>query len=561
MFGSHSVASTALVDAQVSVRVPEERRIAWTAAVSILVHVIVLASVVVITAPSADFSSVPELVFDTALEDGHDTEHDDSAAVERSAAPTTMVSETSPAAIADNESFDRAPPVIASASPAPARDAPATDEKLVDLSTASASVTSLPSANVPAPDETATTENSEILTTSGESEQQLPVAAQVAKTDEPQVAIPSTQQALLAHKIVESAQGFQDTDLKETRLSWQQDGQEYSALLTRQPAADNTGIDRMIVEIVTRDHGKRMRTRMQMKRLAFSHFTQLVDRWDQEVQLHDDEIGGRFHSNTTILLGYDRAVAPKFFGKVTTAARGFTLANSSGHKDRAEIFRGGIETRAGRIDLPAKFLPFAASPGAQKVAVQSYNSDTRITFYADGTYGWCPAGSKDPEQRQPLSSATTYIVGARNVTFYVKGTVSGKVLVYSPDLIVVEGHLVYAHDPRASVASEDYLGLVSDNYVEVARQHITGRGDLEIDGALYAKRRFVVEDEHAPGSATLYIYGSLTAGSISATEPRYSTRITFDPRFEEQRPPGFPVTNRYEVEGWDAQWQPVKEDE
>ena len=51
------------------------------------------------------------------------------------------------------------------------------------------------------------------------------------------------------------------------------------------------------------------------------------------------------------------------------------------------------------------------------------------------------------------------------------------------------------------------------------------------------------------------IYGSLTAGSISATEPRYATRTEFDPRFERTRPPGFPETERYEVEGWDGQWR------
>ena len=42
---------------------------------------------------------------------------------------------------------------------------------------------------------------------------------------------------------------------------------------------------------------------------------------------------------------------------VTTAARGFTIANSFGRKERSEIFRAGLETRAGRIPLPAKFLP------------------------------------------------------------------------------------------------------------------------------------------------------------------------------------------------------------
>ncbi len=49
-----------------------------------------------------------------------------------------------------------------------------------------------------------------------------------------------------------------------------------------------------------------LRTLLHLKRLAFSHFTQLVDRWDATVQLHDDEVVGRFHSNTEITLGYDR---------------------------------------------------------------------------------------------------------------------------------------------------------------------------------------------------------------------------------------------------------------
>ncbi len=52
----------------------------------------------------------------------------------------------------------------------------------------------------------------------------------------------------------------------------------------------------------------------------------------------------------------------------------------------------------------------------------------------------------------------------------------------------------------------------------------------------------------------LYLYGSLSAGSISATEPRYHTKIQFDHRLEDLRPPGFPVTDQYEVESWDAVW-------
>ncbi len=48
-------------------------------------------------------------------------------------------------------------------------------------------------------------------------------------------------------------------------------------------------------------------------------------------------------------------------------------------------------------------------------------------------------------------------------------------------------------------------------------------------------------------------------GTISATEPRYATKIEYDSRFERQRPPGFPSTNRYEVEDWNGQWAELPE--
>lgn len=545
------VASAEVLDVQISSRVPEDRRIAWTAAFSILLHVSILLFIGLAALPSSDFSSLAELRFDVTLEDGADTERESSPSTERSASPTSTLKATAPAAVADNQPIEtrsEPPLVVAGASPAPVLNEAQAEESLADFSEPS---------EPPAP-----ATNAEVLATSAASDMQMPISAEPEPEPllEVRETIPAAEQTLLTRRIMESAQGFQDTDLQETRLAWTQDGQQYSAVLTRQPAADNTGIDRMIVEVVTQERGKRLRTRMQMKRLAFSHFTQLVDRWDQDVQLHDDEIAGRFHSNSEIFLGYDRAVAPRFLGKVTTAARGFTVSSNSVRKDRSEIFRAGLETRAGRITLPAKFLPFASGAHSHQVEVQSYTGDTRLTFYPDGTYGWRSAKSEGPEQRQKLAETTTYIVGARDSILYVRGTVSGKVLVYSPDLIVIEGHLVYAQDPRSNPASADYLGLVSDNYIEVARPAVTGPGDLEIDAAIYAKRRFVVTDEYSRDSATLLIYGSLAAGSLSATEPRYATKLTFDPRFEERRPPGFPVTDRYEVEGWDAQWQVAAED-
>jgi hypothetical protein len=132
--------------------------------------------------------------------------------------------------------------------------------------------------------------------------------------------------------------------------------------------------------------------------------------------------------------------------------------------------------------------------------------------------------------------------------------VNGKVLIYSPKRIVVEGDLVYAQDPRVTPESDDFLGLVSDGHVDVAAPDVTGPGDLVIHAAIYARRRFNVRDIRSTGTSELHLYGSLSAGTVSATEPRYSTRIQFDQRLTEVRPPGFPLTDRYEVESWDKRW-------
>ena len=102
--------------------------------------------------------------------------------------------------------------------------------------------------------------------------------------------------------------------------------------------------------------------------------------------------------------------------------------------------------------------------------------------------------------------------------------------------------------------SDDYLGLVSGRFVRIANAQTTGEGDLLIHASIYAKRRFSVGRFRSRNDGALVIYGSLTAGSISATEPRYSTRILFDPRLEEVRVPSFPMTDRYEILAWDSTW-------
>ena len=508
----------------------------------------------------ADIDSVPTMQFTLDVEDGRDLDKDNAPRTTRliqlgptNTRPAVSIADNRPSEVdPDNDTGKSEPP------PPESSDASGTSD-------------STPQETLVA--DAAETELSEILTTTGESDFSAPASASTEQPVSATDTIAPNQQRAMTRKVLRWAQGMRETKDSPSQLTWRQDGRAYSAVLKRRPAVTNTDIESAIVEIVTLEGGKELRTRLHLKRLAFSHYTQLVDRWDTTVQLHDDEVNGRFHSNSEITLGYDRAVAPRFLGKVTTAAGSFALANWSGVRPRAEIFPAGFEIRAGRISLPQRFLRVDSHPELANAQYHTFERDTRITFYADGTYGWQPLANGAHEERASLGRVPMLMVASRGAELRVSGTVNGNVLVYSPERIWIDGNVTYAHDahhmqdapdtPEApgarssqdSTNQQDYLGLASDQFIDIARPEVTGPGDLEIDAAIYARRHFTVTDETTPGhGATLNIFGSLTAGALSATEPRYATRLEFDPRFEHTRPPGFPMTDRYEVDEWDAHW-------
>ena len=378
-----------------------------------------------------------------------------------------------------------------------------------------------------------------------------------SKTDRPvpaQAALTPKQEKMLNRELREWTDDLLRMPDVASGLTWKYQGQEYLARFTQLPAADDMGIQRVIVEISTEEDGKRMSSEVHMKRLAFSNYAQLVNRWDPDVQIHNDELDGRFHSNSEISLAYDREVKPLFNGKVTTTSRRINVTSNRGLTNRDQIFVGGLQTGARMIRLPKHTLPFPGEAGIADDQVHHFGEDTRIIFHADGSYAWQAIDSESPQQVAAISGDTTYLIAGKNVVMYVKGTVNGKVLVYSPERIVIEDDLVYEQNPEEVPDADDYLGLVSDKYVDIAPPDITGPGDLLINAAIYANRRFAVRGYRSRENALLYLYGSLSVGSLSATEPRYYTRIRFDQRFEEMRPPGFPMTDQYEVESWDTTW-------
>src|SRR6185295_16305445 len=109
-----------------------------------------------------------------------------------------------------------------------------------------------------------------------------------------------------------------------------------------------------------------------------------------------------------------------------------------------------------------------------------------------------------------------------------------------PGDIEIEGDITYAHDPRETLLSRDFLALISGRDIRVARTQITGTGDLYIHAALFARRKFAIESTQRGKVGVLRILGSVTAGTTTETEPRYATKLDYDKRFEYLRPANFP---------------------
>jgi hypothetical protein len=508
------------------------REVSTTLGISAAIHLIILLGITsAIYDSGTDDADVPELSVQLVTREGPNDQEFTEAALPQPAP------EPAENAIDDPGTGDRTldAPALATSSPQP--------EEVLAADGFEAAAPSEPTSVAAA-----------VLTTTADSPSVVPAVAEPDPKGAAEV-VSEPDQAMLARNVQEVAKKLLETNTTTTSVSWQQDGQQYSARVIRQPAADSTGLEQVIAEIMTNKDGKRMKTHLSLKRLAFSHFTQLVNNWDKTTLLHDDVIDGRFHSNSEISLSAMNGVKPRFFGKVTTAAQKVTYDNFSPRRNQ-DVFQGGFETKTDRVTLP-RDMPDVVN-GGEQLDRRAFSEDTRIMFNADGSYGWRLANGSGANQLAPASEHPQYLIADKGVKLYVRGTVRGIFTVYSPSDIEIEDDIVYLKDPRQTVISRDFLALIAGRDIKVSPTEVTGPGDLTVHAALFARQRFYVEGIDHGKSATMFLYGSLTAGSISATEPRYATKIDYDKRFEYLRPASFPMTHRYEVDSWDKDWEEVE---
>jgi hypothetical protein len=382
-------------------------------------------------------------------------------------------------------------------------------------------------------------------------------SAETVVDETPRRSFASKEEQSVRRKLSSWTGSFETANAMPT-MTWRDDGQEYTAVLKRSAAAEAMRMEQLRVELTTERDGERLVTELRMTRLAFSNFGQFVNRWDPDVGLNDDVIDGRFHSNTAVTINRTGRATPVFGGKVTIAngdvvsmAEGFVATHPAARLNKRKLFPAGLETHARRIELPERAAALEAVAGPDNS--QRFAHDTAVTFHDDGTVSWREVDGT-AEAHRALGGEPFYLLADEDVELEVSGTVNGKVLVYTPDRIVVTGDIRYAADPRTPQA-DDYLGLVAERTVEIAEPEVTGSGDLEVFASIYARQRFVVRDFMSRRSGTLIVHGSLTAGTLSASEPRFATRVEFDDRLTTMRAPGFPLSDRYELDSTSGEWR------
>jgi hypothetical protein len=367
--------------------------------------------------------------------------------------------------------------------------------------------------------------------------------------------IPEKYQKNIQKKISKFVDKISKETFNDTTFTWKDKDQIFHANISRVLPETSTDLEELIIHITTLEERNNLSTKIKMKRMAFSNFAHFVDFWDPLVVVHDDEIDGRFHSNTNFSISRSKGVLPKFNGKVTTASYELPGASSFPIFNYDDIFTGSFEVGVTEILFPKSLAPISTDSTANRFSIHNIFKETWITFTDDGSYKWKGKSTKSTKNYEIPQNQPHFIIGDKKSKIHLSGILRGKVLVYSKSDIIIDDDLTYAINPKIFEYSNDFLGIVSQKNIEIAHPIYTGWGDLKIFGAICAKNRFRVPNRMKDEGAILYIYGSLSAGSISATEPRYGTKVVFDKRFENQRPPNFPLTDRYEISDWKKKWK------
>ncbi len=132
----------------------------------------------------------------------------------------------------------------------------------------------------------------------------------------------------------------------------------------------------------------------------------------------------------------------------------------------------------------------------------------------------------------------------------------------------IDGDLVAATDPMANPSSTDMIGLVAERMAYVTTiDPLSGTtiprdasSQLTIQAAMYCQRGILAAQSYdsIPPSGSLSFYGTLTMNAAAlpgvtvdeTLQHGFHMSLRYDLRFRTAMPPGFPVSEKYELMSW-----------
>lgn len=236
--------------------------------------------------------------------------------------------------------------------------------------------------------------------------------------------------------------------------------------------------------------------------------------------------------------------APVFYGKIT-AKQGIDPdpakpSNKAEYHDGWEIGMDiTIPTDMSSIINAATVINAGAAINTKNL----YNVRTDFDFRADGTVIRTVLGNpRDTLTLASLADADGGVAIYSTADVHVKGTLNGAVTIYTTTDIWIDDDMVYADNPMNNLYSDDILGLVAGNNIEIADNPANNDGEVHINASIvtvngsfeawhYSSRS--KGDEYFLGSQAQHLSGSHgfanPGGSIIKG---YEEHFRYDPRLE-----------------------------
>ena len=280
-----------------------------------------------------------------------------------------------------------------------------------------------------------------------------------------------------------------------------------------------------------------------------------------------DTFRGPFHTNDWLKCFGN----PVFMG-YTTTQKGVIKYNSKTHPE----FLGGLETG---VYIPLEFdtsiIRQAAYDGGMIFRNPKKNGliDLELKLLPDGkvTYrtkldnkNW-----SNPSTTPLITLAPNGVIYVEKGNVFIEGTLNGRLSVVASrkgsndaGKIHITDDVRYNQDPRKYPESNDMLGLIAENYVQVDFNPSTG--DLDIQASIYSQRDgLIIENyQHYPDARNMNLLGGIIGEKVRATAlykwdgkkyvvtHGYSYVHSFDERFYKIVPPFFPKTKYFKIVSW-----------